>query len=203
MKRYLVISAMLLLGALFGTNVKAQTPAPSCNPYTAAVRITGPETVTDATKNIITVGYWCAPTAPYLDYKSYCEPADMALIQGNAQVGAKFVAALKAGDYTAFPKVTRTAAMNEACELTQPKLKSVRPPATALTAKNGVTLTRPAFTIGADGKRVTQAFTVRAPVGARAACDRLMIVEDTKVYCSWESEEMTPVPLVTLVTAVK
>lgn len=61
-------------------------------------------------------------------------------------------------------------------------------------ASTGPGASRPAYPVGADGKRGT-ASTSRATVGADCSCDKLQILEGTSRYCSFTGSNTSTVAL--------
>ena len=136
--------------------------------------------------------YWCKPTARWMDYTPDW---------GVANVSANILPALSTGKASELRKLV---SYTTPPDFVLAQLKATQPPAPVVVAKNGTTLTRPTFVVIKDtGLRNSAPYTIRATVGARAACNVLMISEGASTYCAWEREGGVYTNIVTLVSEVK
>ena len=145
--------------------------------------------------------WWCPPAARWLDYTPDGGSLALAALGDPALLG-KVSAGIVSGDTA---KLRALASQGLAAGAKTQQI-ATRPAAPVVVAKNGTTPTRPTFALlGATGTRSPNAQkTIRAPVGARAACGVTMVAEGSNVYCAWEAPDRTVQRnILTLVAEVK
>ena len=147
----------------------------------------------------IVATYWCQPAARWMDYTGNWGTLSLS---APAAVQGQVIAALKTGTAAALRQYITSTAMPASA---QAQLQATRPAAPVIVSKSGISsgTTRPTFVL-VQGKRNATPYTIRATVGARAACGVAMVVEGSSVYCSWERDGGAAYTnIVTLVAEVK
>jgi hypothetical protein len=195
-KKHLLMLALCFLACFAWQNSFAQ----QCTVLQAASITYG----ADNEKGVMFLARWCKPATRWLDYTSNCramQPSAMSALQQ-----AQFMLALATRDESALPIAVDQTALFAACQAAAPIIAAARPPAPVIVAKNGTWPTRPVFDVDpTTGLRSSVAHaSIRATVGARAACGLAMVSEGASTYCTWELPSGAWLPnKVTLVSEVK